>query len=136
MTRKEALRLRAIVEQAAASLDDNTASTASTLFPRLKQDGHLVLAGTRINWNGTLKRAAVDLWDNEQSTPSAAPDLWERLDYKDGYRYIPDPITVTTAFTKGERGWWTDGKLYESIYDGQNVWTPAAYAAAWKEVRE
>ena len=42
MTRKEALRLRAIVEQAAASLDDQTASAGAALFPRLKQDGALV----------------------------------------------------------------------------------------------
>ena len=37
MKRKEALRLRAIVEQAASSLDDKTASTAGMLFPRLKE---------------------------------------------------------------------------------------------------
>ena len=135
MTRKEALRLRAIVEQAAASLPDKEASEGAALFPRLKQDGALVKAGTRINWNGTLKRAAVDLWDNEQSTPDAAPDLWSKLDFKDGYRYIPETITVSLAFSKGERGWWTDGKLYESIYEGQNVWTPTAYPAGWKIVR-
>lgn len=47
-----ALKLRPIIERAASSLDDKTASTASTLFPRLKQDGSLVKYGTRINWNG------------------------------------------------------------------------------------
>ena len=53
MTRKEALRLRAIVEQAAASLDDKTASTAGMLFPKLKQDGALIKSGTRINCSFT-----------------------------------------------------------------------------------
>ena len=48
MTRNEALRLRAIVEQAAASLDDQTASAGAALFPRLKGNGSLVSAGTRI----------------------------------------------------------------------------------------
>ena len=95
MTRAEALKLRAIVEQAAASLDDKTASEAPTLFPRLKQDGSLIEAGTRINWNGEIKKAAVDLWDTADNSPDKATTLWETLDYKDGYRIIPSVITVT-----------------------------------------
>ena len=80
MTRAEALRLRAIVEQAAESLDDQTVSTAPTLLRKLKQDGSLVSDGTRINWGGTVKRAAVDLWDAAGNTPDAAPALWEDID--------------------------------------------------------
>ena len=134
MTRAEALKLRAIVEQAAASLDDKTASEAPTLFPRLKQDGGLVRAGTRINWNGSVMKAAVDLWDTADNSPDNAPTLWETLDYKDGYRIIPSVITVTGAFAKGERGWW-NGKLYESKV-GSNVYTPEQYADNWTEVTD
>lgn len=54
----------------------------------------------------TLKRAAVDLWDNEANTPDAAPTLWEDIDYRDGIRVIPETITVGLAFAKGEKGWW------------------------------
>ena len=132
MTRAEALKLRAIVEQAAASLDDKTASEAPTLFPRLKQDGSLIEAGTRINWNGEIKKAAVDLWDTADNSPDKATTLWETLDYKDGYRIIPSVITVTGAFGKGERGWW-NGVLYESKV-GSNVYTPEQYADNWTEV--
>ena len=132
MTRAEALKLRAIVEQAAASLDDKTASEAPTLFPRLKQDGSLIRAGTRICHNGEVKKAAVDLWDTADNSPDKATDLWETIDYKDGYRIIPSVITVTTAFAKGERGWW-NGKLYESKV-GSNVYTPEQYADNWMEV--
>ena len=127
-----AKKLRPIVEQAAASLDDKTASEAPTLFPRLKQDGSLVKAGTRINHNGGSKRAAVDLWDTADNSPDKATDLWETPDYKDGYRIIPSVITVTGAFAKGERGWW-NGKLYESKV-GSNVYTPEQYADNWMEV--
>lgn len=136
MTRGEAKALVAALVSLRESAADKDASSAAAAYPRLKGGGALIRAGTRINVDGTIWRAAVDLWDNAQSTPDAAPDLWERLDYKEGYRYIPDPITVGTAFTKGERGWWTDGKLYESVYDGQNVWTPATYPAAWKMIEE
>ena len=129
MTRAEALRLRAIVEQAAESLDDKTASTAPTLLRKLKQDGKLVSAGTRINWDGTIKRAAVDLWDTAENTPDAAPTLWEDIDYRDGYRVIPSVITAGTAFALDELGWWGD-KLYKSKL-AANVYTPEQYPAGW-----
>lgn len=132
MTRKEALYLRSIVEQAAVSLDDKTASTAATLFPRLKQSGELIAAGTRINWGGTIKKAAADLWDTAENNPDNAPALWENIEYKDGYRFIPEIITVTTAFAKDECGWWK-GNLFKSLLDG-NVYNPDEYPVGWETV--
>ena len=134
MTRKEAMRLRAIVEQAASSLDDKTASTAEMLFPKLKQDGALVKAGTRINWNGTLKRAAVDLWDTPENNPDNAPTLWDDIAYRDGFRVIPQTITAGTAFALNECGWWGD-TLHRSTISN-NVWTPEQYSAGWEAVKE
>lgn len=131
MKRSEAIYLRSVVEQAVASLDDKTASAAATLFPRLKADGSLVSVGTRINWNGTIKKAAVDLWDTKENNPANAPGLWANIEYKDGYRIIPDTLTVTTAFAKDECGWW-NGVLYRSKYDG-NVYTPAVNPSGWEE---
>lgn len=134
MKRAEAIYLRSIVEQAAVSLDDKTASTAATLFPRLKEDGSLVTAGTRINWNGTIKRSAVDLWDTAENNPDNAPTLWEDICYRAGIRIIPETLTAGTAFSMGERGWWGE-ELYESTIDN-NVWTPTAYPAGWTLVTE
>lgn len=130
MNRAEALRLRAIIETAAASLDDKTASTAPTLFPRLKQDGSLIKAGTRINHNGSIKRAAVDLWDKADNSPDNAPTLWEDILYRDGYRIIPNVITAGTAFALDELGWWGD-KLYKSLLSA-NVYTPEQYPNGWE----
>lgn len=132
MKRAEALKLRAIVEQAAVSLDDKTASETAMLFPRLKQNGALVTVGTRINHNGTIKRAAVDLWDTPENNPDNAPSLWEDISYKDGYRIIPETITAGTAFAKDECGWWK-GILYRSLIPA-NVYTPEQYAAGWEVV--
>ena len=126
---EQARKLRPIVEQAAISLDDQTASAAPMLFQRLKEDGALVSAGTRINWNGTIKKAAVDLWDTAENNPENAPGLWQDIEYKDGYRIIPDTLTVTTAFAKDECGWWKD-ELYRSLVDA-NIYTPAAYPQNW-----
>ena len=131
---ENARKLRPVIERASASLDDQTASTAAALFPRLKRDGKLIPAGTRINWNGTVKKAAVDLWDTAENNPNNAPSLWQDIEYKEGYRIIPDTLTVTTAFAKDECGWW-DGVLYRSLFEG-NVYTPAVYPAGWEKVKE
>lgn len=126
-----AKKLRPIIEQAAASLDDQTASTAETLFPRLKGDGSLIKVGMRINWHGTLKRASVDLWDTEINDPDHAPTLWEDIAYRQGHRIIPEVITAGAAFAKDELGWWGD-TLYRSIIPA-NVYSPAAYPAGWEK---
>lgn len=132
MTRQEAKNfvdsLTAIRDNAA----DDLASRAVALYPCLKEDGSLIKAGTRINWNGTLKRAAVDLWDTAENNPDNAPALWEDINYREGYRIIPDSITVGTAFSQGECGWW-GGTLYRSLVDA-NVYTPEQYAPNWEQV--
>ena len=130
--KQEARTIRGFIETAAEGLDDATASQAPTLFPSLKEDGSLVAVGTRINWKGVVVRSAVDLWDTQENNPDNAPTLWEDLAYIDGIRIIPEAITAGTAFSKGEQGWWGE-VLYESQADN-NVWTPDAYPAYWKEV--
>lgn len=132
ITLERARQLRTMIEAAAGNLTDADASTAAELFPRLKQDGSLVSAGTRINWYGKVKRAAVDLWDRTENNPDNAPTLWEDLAYRDGIRIIPETITAGTAFAKDELGWWGD-TLYKSLLDA-NVWTPEQNASGWEKV--
>ena len=79
------------------SLDDTTSSATVELFPN---NGELISVGTRINWNGVVKRAAVDLWDTEENNHGNAPTLWEYILYRDGYRIIPEVITAGMAFAK------------------------------------
>lgn len=112
--------------------DDATASRAVEFHPGMKYDGSLIPAKTRINWKGTLKRSAVDIWDTEQNNPDNAPTLWEDIAYRDGFRIIPEVITATLAFAENEYGWWGD-KLYRSKVNG-NAYTPAVYPANWEEV--
>lgn len=113
--------------------DDCTASLAPTAYPVMFYNGTLIKCGTRINWNGVLKKAAVDLWDTKENNPDNAPTLWEDLPYKDGYRIIPEVITVTSAFSNGEIGLWTDGLKYRSKKDS-NVYTPAVRPEDWEKV--
>lgn len=129
---EEARKLREAMRSAIPVLDDATASTAPKMFPRLKEDGSLIKSGTRIYWNGKLMRATVDLWDAAENNPDNAPTLWETIDYTNGYRTIPEIITVGLAFAKGELGWWKDA-VWESMYDN-NVWNPEQFAAGWKKI--
>ena len=115
------------------SLDDKLASETPELFDKLNENGELVPVGTRINWNGTLKRASVDLWDTKENNPDNAPTLWEDIEYKNGIRIIPEVITVGTAFSKDELGYWQD-VLYKSLIDN-NVWTPTANPSGWELVK-
>lgn len=132
MKRSEAVRLRQIVEQAAASLDDQTASEGASLFPRLKADGGLVKAGTRINWQGAIRRAAVDLWDTDENSPENAPTLWEDIAYREGLRIIPESISAGAAFAQDEIGWW-QGAKYKSLIPA-NVYTPDQYPVGWEKM--
>ena len=131
MTRSEAQKLIADIVKLRESATDAQASLAVSVYPTLKQDGSLIKSGTRINHNGTIIRAAVDLYDTETNSPKNAPTLWETLNYKEGYRIIPEVITVGTAFSKGERGWSND-ELYESLVDS-NVYAPDQYAPNWSK---
>lgn len=115
-----------------ASLEDKEASKTPELFGKLNENGELIKAGTRINWNGILKRASVDLWDTKENNPDNAPTLWEDIEYKNGIRIIPEVITVGTAFSKDELGYWKD-TLYKSLIDN-NVWTPEANPSGWELV--
>lgn len=125
---------RKVIETAAPSLDDKTASTAAALFPKLKENGALVAAGTRINWRGTLKRAAVDLWDRAENNPENAPTLWEDIAYREGFRIIPETITATLAFARDECGWWGD-TLYKSLREG-NSYNPDITPEWWEAVTQ
>ena len=130
---EQARKLRPIIEQATESLDDKDASESVELFPHLKGDGSLIKAGTRINWNGVLKQAAVDLWDTDDNTPDNEQTLWTDIAYREGIRVIPDTITAAQAFALDELGWW-DGHIYRSTI-AANVYTPDQYAAGWEMVR-
>lgn len=129
-TAEEARAWRAQLEKALPTVPDKDASSCVDLYPTLKQGGSLIKAGTRINWNGWLKQATVDLWDTEANDPDHAPTLWVKILYKDGVRVIPDAISAAEAFAKDELGWW-NGAIYKSLI-AANVYTPEAYPQGWE----
>lgn len=129
ITREKALAFIESLKTLRESADDKLASIAPSVYPDMKYDNSLIHVGTRINWNGQVKKASVDLWDTEQNNPDNAPTLWMDLNYINGIRIIPAVITVAEAFAKDELGYWK-GVLYKSLLNS-NVYTPETYPAGW-----
>lgn len=134
MTATQARAIRKIIREGAAKMSDAEVSVAPDCLDRMTYSGDLIKNGTRINWGGSIKRAAVDLWDREDNDPDHAPTLWEDVQYRDGYRIIPETITAGLAFSAGEIGRWRD-KLYKSKISA-NVYTPDQYPDGWETVKE
>lgn len=132
MTREQAEQIVQALLTLRENATDEQAVEAAILYPTLKGNGSLVKAGTRINWNGALKRAAVDLWDTTESNPDNAPTIWEDIVIQGDYRVIPETFTAGLAFAKDECGWW-NGVLYRSKINS-NVRTPDQYPAGWELV--
>ena len=127
---EQAQAIRSAMDKLAENVTDAVASVTAVAFPRLKENGELIKAGFRINWNGVIKKASVDLWDTEENNPDNAPTLWEDILYREGIRIIPENIPATLKFSKDELGWWGE-EIYVSLVDS-NVYTPAQYPPNWK----
>lgn len=130
---EHARKLRPLIVKAAQSLDDKDASEAVELYDGMQYDGSLIKAGTKINWGGQLKKAAVDLWDTETNTPDASPTLWVDIAYRDGIRIAPETFTSTNAAAMDELMWFGE-HIYKSKMAG-NVYTPEQAPGVWEIVR-
>ena len=132
LTAEEVNRLFLVQNIQTIITDDAVASRAVHFHPEMQYNGKLIPAKNRIQWNGKLKRATVDIWDTETNNPDNAPTLWEDIAYRDGIRIIPEIITATLAFSEGEYGWWED-KLYRSKVNG-NAYNPSVVPDNWEAV--
>ena len=103
------------------------------IYPGFTYDGSLIPYKTIRLWtDGKLYIAQYDTYDREDTDPAHDTNGWFKLDYKQGYRIIPETMTTATMFHKDERGWWRD-VLYQSLIDN-NSWNPSAYPAGWEVV--
>ena len=79
ITKAKAMRIRTLAMDSAVEMDDASAKSIPEMFPKLRGSGSTVKAGTRINWNGQLKKAAADLRDTAENNPDNSPKLWEDI---------------------------------------------------------
>ena len=78
MTRGKAKQLRAAIEAASASLDDQTASTVPELYPEW-DPSKLYTAGDRVQYGGVLYKCLQAHTAQETWSPTASPSLWAQV---------------------------------------------------------
>lgn len=128
-----ALKLRPLIEKAALSLDDAEALEGVVLFPRWSDDSVGYLVGDRVSYNGILYKCLQAHTSQETWMPTSAPSLWAKV-------LIPDENTIpdweqpdsTNAYQIGDKVRY-NGRVYESVI-ANNIWSPEAYPAGWKEI--
>lgn len=128
-----ARKLRPIIEQAAASLDDKTAMDAVTLFPAWSGDGVEYMTGCRVRYGDVLYKVLTAHTSQPNWTPDAAPSLFAKV-------LIPDENVIpaweqpdsTNPYSNGDKVT-HNGKLWVSNVDN-NVWEPGVYG--WTETTE
>ena len=127
---ERARQLRAIIETAAVSLDDETALNGVELFPKWKSNVDYITR-ERIRYNNILYRVLQNHTSQDDWTPDVSPSLFARV-------LIPDQNVIpewaqpdsTNPYMTGDKVT-HNGKTWESAIDN-NVWEPGVYG--WNEI--
>lgn len=132
LTRKEARKYRDIIKIASATLSDKEALETPLLFERWHASGHYSI-GQRVYYQETLYKCLQTHDAQPNWTPIDAPSLWAKVLIPDE-NVIPDweQPDSTNPYMTGDKVKF-NGKTYESLIDN-NVWSPEAYPAGWKEI--
>ena len=101
MNRVEALKYRAAIEQAAQSLDDNTALTVKSLYPAWKADTAYTV-GYKVRYGGRLWRCVQAHASQYGWEPENVPAMWESInETHSGTEDDPIPYEGNMALTNG-----------------------------------
>ena len=101
MNRAEALKYRAAIEQAAQSLEDNTALTVKSLYPEWEADTAYA-AGYKVQRNGKLWRVVQAHTSQVGWEPENVPAMWESInETHSGTEADPIPYEGNMALTNG-----------------------------------
>lgn len=123
-------------ELAMSFLADNLTDEQAVQVPLIFeawQVGVNYKVGKKLVYEEVLYKVLQDHTSQENWTPKDAPSLFARVLVDDGGAVLdwvqPDS---TNPYMKGDRVKF-EGKIYESLIDN-NVWSPTAYPAGWKEI--
>ena len=123
MTRGKAKQLRALIEQLAVTLDDETALTGVELFPAWVI-GKAYVVGDRVQHGGTLYKCVQAHTSQADWAPDATPALWVVVSVDEYPEWI-QPIGAHDAYNIGDKVTY-NGQHYVCTSDG-NVYAPDVY---------
>lgn len=128
-----ALKLRPYIEKAAIFLNDEDALEAKELYPIWSGKNVEYKVDDRVRYENTLYKVLQNHVSQENWSPTYATSLFAKV-------LIPDPEVIpeweqpdsTNAYQIGDKVMF-EGKVYENLISN-NIWSPAAYPAGWREV--
>ena len=126
----------------AKSLPDDYAFQVPALFDEWVA-GATYIAGDRVRFMGDLYKVLQGHVSQEDWNPGVTPSLYIKIlpgqegnEPEEGYGEWVQPGS-TNGYALGDRVM-HNGKIWESIFDGSNVWEPGAQGteALWKDVTD
>ena len=123
MTRGKVKQLRALIEQLAVTLDDETALTGVQLFPTWVV-GKAYAVNDRVQYNGTLYKCIQAHTSQDDWMPSATPALWKTVSL-DEYPEWVQPAGAHDAYNIGDKVTY-NGQHYVCTSNA-NVYAPDVY---------
>lgn len=120
----------------AETLSDAQALQVPMLFDEFDGNGVAYEVGKRVLYNDILYKVIQAHTSQAGWTPIAAPSLFAKVINETIDGSIPEfeQPDSTNPYMKGDRVIF-NGKVYESLIDN-NVYSPEAYPAGWKEITE
>ena len=118
----------------AETLSDAQALQVPMLFDEFDGNGVAYEVGKRVLYNDILYKVIQAHTSQAGWTPAAAPSLFAKVINETIDGSIPEfeQPDSTNPYMKGDRVLF-NGKVYESLIDN-NVYSPEAYPAGWKEI--
>ena len=132
LTREKAMRLRALIEKAVISLDDEDALEAVTLFHNWEVN-HSYAVDDRFRYNEKLYKVVQAHVSQADWLPDMTPALYTEVAEPGVIPVWRQPSGAQDAYSVGDKVRYPDenGSIYESMMDS-NVWSPESYPAGWK----
>ena len=120
----------------AETLSDAQALQVPMLFDEFDGNGVAYEVGKRVLYNGVLYKVIQAHTSQAGWNPVDAPSLFAKVINETIDGSIPEfeQPGSTNPYMKGDRVLF-NGKVYESLIDN-NVYSPEAYPAGWKEITE
>ena len=127
ITESRARELRALIEKAMNSLNDDDALECVTLFPEWQINKEYNI-NERVSYNNNLYRVVQQHRSQENWTPDITPALFTQVALPGEIPIWRQPFGAQDAYMIGDKVRYPDenGTIYISIIDN-NVWEPGVY---------
>ena len=123
ITKERARELRALIEQATVSLNDEDALSGIELFPMWKTATSYAI-DARVQYNDILYKCVQAHISQSDWTPDVTPALWTQVSLEEWPEW-KQPTGAQDAYAKGDKV--THNDIHWTSDADANVWEPGVY---------